>query len=456
MNIRTLTKIEKRWGAKVKTECHQLDEQMRGERGPVTLVGTYSLVAGLVYLALEQKPVHLRTLARELAGARNRDLRVLDLTTRPSYRQLCYQLERLQRHLASTHTSTKHNVQHPMLDQLLDVLVAGSTENVEAHDTWAIDTHLFAAWVNQSTSHSADPDAGWRVMNTHKHKNGPVLGYQLVAAVRADGTEVCDRIRIIPANHDDATPGVATVHSLQQSGAQVERVIADRGFTQKPALFLDPLRNAGVHLTFDLKESDIGVSSTYKGALIIDGWPHSPGLPAHLKVIKRPGLGAKKTAWDTYNKKMKQREAYQYLPHATPGVSSARVASPAHRKQIGCRAAKIPTPNGAPTCRVAHAPGDACGLKTMTFSSSVAPRTFQFPVYGTKDWNEIWRKRSAVERFFGHLQSDHGAAFRAGRFRVRRLIKVAIATCAFVIATNLQLREQAATKARANATPLTT
>lgn len=89
-------------------------------------------------------------------------------------------------------------------------------------------------------------------------------------------------------------------------------------------------------------------------------------------------------------------------------------------------------------------------------SLNVAPSTFQFLAYGTKDWNEIWCKRSAVERFLGHLQSDHGAAFRAGRFRVRRLIKVAIATCAFVTATNLQRREQAATKARANATPLTT
>jgi hypothetical protein len=92
----------------------------------------------------------------------------------------------------------------------------------------------------------------------------------------------------------------------------------------------------------------------------------------------------------------------------------------------------------------------------MTFTSSVALRTFQFPIYGTKDWNSIWRKRSAVERFFGYLQSDHGAAFRAGRFRVRRLIKVAIATCAFVIATNIQLCEQAASKSHVNAAPITT
>jgi hypothetical protein len=211
MNIRTLTKLEKRWGANVKAECDQLDASMRGERGPVTAVGTYALVAGLVYLALEQKPVHLRTLARELASARNRDLRILGLTTRPSYRQLCYQLERLQRHLASTQTKTKHNVQHPILDQLLDTLVSGSVENPGNQDTWAVDTHLFRGWVNQSASQPSDPDAGWRVMNTHKHKNGPVLGYQLVAAARTDGTEVCDRIRIVSANHDDATPGVETI-----------------------------------------------------------------------------------------------------------------------------------------------------------------------------------------------------------------------------------------------------
>jgi hypothetical protein len=68
---------------------------------------------------------------------------------------------------------------------------------------------------------------------------------------------------------------------------------------------------------------------------------------------------------------------------------------------------------------------------------------------GTQDWAALWKKRSAVERFFGHLQAPGGIGFDHGRFQVRRLTKVAIATAAFVIATNISLIERAHAKAAA-------
>jgi|GEM_PF-6455712 len=54
--------------------------------------------------------------------------------------------------------------------------------------------------------------------------------------------------------------------------------------------------------------------------------------------------------------------------------------------------------------------------------------------------------RSAVERFFAHLQSAAIAGFDQGRFCVRGLAKVSVITAIFVIATNLRLLHSAAKK----------
>jgi hypothetical protein len=61
----------------------------------------------------------------------------------------------------------------------------------------------------------------------------------------------------------------------------------------------------------------------------------------------------------------------------------------------------------------------------------------------------MYAMRSAVERFFGHLQSAAIAGFDQGRFCVRGLAKVSIVTAVFVIATNLRLLHSANQKTKA-------
>lgn len=443
MNHQTLITLNTRWGSKITATCDAIDAQIAGQRGPKPAVSAYALIAGLVYLALENKPVHLRGLQRELATASSKDLTALGLRTRPTYRQLCYQLERIHR------LAENAPVRETAVQELLDALVPPSATDAGTTDTWAIDTHLFEAWVNQKSSVSADPDATWRALTTHKHKTHPVLGYQLIAAVRTGTTEVCDRISITTANADDAPPAANLVLAMQTTGQPITRVIADRGFTQKPTSFLDPIRNAGIHLTYDLKDTDLGVSGSYLGNLIVDGWPYSPAMPARLRRVPKPKPGSTKAQWTAYFKKMTERDAYRWLAHGKPGAAKARVASPASRNRLTCRIAKNAAPASAPICTVKHAPTEACAMTTMTYTAATAPRTYQYPAWGTNDWATIWKKRSAVERFFGHLQAPAGVGFDHGRFQVRRLTKVAIATAAFVIATNISLIESAAAKAAA-------
>lgn len=437
-----LAKLHKRWGEAVQPLLAEIDVQIRGLRGPQVHVSSYALIAGLVYLALEGRPVHLRALQRELAHARSRDLALLGLAKAPTYRQLRYRLDLLARHCNTT-SNREQAVQ-----QLLDLLVPLSAGPNHGTHTWAVDTHLFRAWANQQTSASCDPDATWRRMETAKHVNKPVLGYQLTAVVRAEGTEVCDRIRVITANANDSLAAVDAIKTMHATGYTVARILADRGFSQQPANFLDPLRNMGIHLTFDLKDNDIGVSGTYKGALVIDGWPHSPAVPESLRRIPKPGLSAKAEEKQKFHELMARRAMYAFAPHATPGAASARLASPAFRNRLRCRVVKNTAPDAAPTCRVPHRPDEACGLRTTTFTAASAPRTYQWPMWGSEEWVRTYAKRSAVERFFGHLQADHGPAFRAGRFRLRRLPKVALITAAFVIATNIALIDRAAERAQ--------
>lgn len=445
MNHHTLHKLDKRWGRRVRPHLQALDQLHAGQRGPTTSVTSYALIAGLVYLALEGKPIHIRVLQRELANARNRDLRLLGLPSRPSYRQLRYRLDTIER--ACENAPNRETA----VQELLDILVPHSAGNPNGTQTWAVDTHLFEAWVNQSRTTSSDPDATWRAMATHKHKNHPVLGYQLTAAVRADGTETCDRIRISTASANDAPLGADTIKQLATHGYPITRVLADRGFSQQPQAFLDPIRNLGIHVTYDLKDNDLGVSGSYKGALVIDGWLHSPATPKHLHVIKKPSSGASAREWAKFRKLIARRAQYAFLPHATPNPASARAASPAYRNKLRCRTLGNTAPASVPTCRIPHPAGQACGLRTVTFNASSAPRTYQWPTWGSDAWIDTYRKRSAVERFFGHLQSDHGAGFRKGRYRLRRLTKVAIATAACVIATNISLLETAAKQALSKA-----
>lgn len=440
MKHQSVSKLHQRWGQSVKPLLDNFDKKHRSTRGPSVAVSSYSLIAGLTYLALEGKPVHLRALERELAGSRSRELALLGLTSAPTYRQLRYRLDIIQR-LCNQSENRDATVQ-----SLMDLLIPASAGSAST-STWAVDTHLFAAWANQKTKAGVDPDATWRAMKTGKHGDKPVLGYQLTALVRTEGAEVCDRIRIVTANANDSLAAVDAIKCMRDDGLKIDRILADRGFSQQTKGFLDPLREMDIHLTFDLKEGDQGVSGTFKGALVIDGWLHSPAIPKGLKHIPKPGLNASPKEKERFRELMAKREPYAFAPHATPGASSARLASPAYRKKLRCRVLKNPAPDAAPTCRVAHAKDEACGLRTTTFTSQSAPRTYQWPAWGTDDWVKIYRKRSAVERFFGHLQSDHGPAFRAGRFRLRRLPKVAVVTAAFVIATNIALIEKAAARA---------
>jgi hypothetical protein len=417
-----------------------MDQGFRGARGPEAAVSTYSLLIGLVYLSFESKPVHMKYLHRELKLSTKIERNFLNLSVIPTYRQLCYRL-RLIKKMTESSDNLRVSIQ-----KLLDLLVGASAGDLRGNTVWAVDGSLYEAWTSQRRSESADPDATWRAMGTSKHKNKPILGYNLVGLIRTKGTEVCDRIVVTPADEDDGEPAADMIKRMLANGLHVERVLADKGYANKPDSFLEPVRNAGVHLTYDVMEKDHGISYTLYRNKMVDGWCFSPALPQRLENIKKPAPNAGKEAFDDFHARIAQRQSYAFLAHGKPSPNKARVASPASRGKLRCRVLNNKATDDAPICKIKHKPAEACGLLTMTIESALDPRNYQYPVWGTKDWITLYAMRSAVERFFGHLQSAAFSGFDHGRFCVRGLAKVSLFTSLFVIATNLHLLESAAQK----------
>ncbi len=443
MNSNSLSVVVSLWGNKIKSICNEIDQDFLGARGPISLVSSYSLLIGLVYLVFESKPAHITYLYKELDHASKADLQMMGLPIKPSYRQLCYRLDLLEK------MTNSGKQQESVIQKLIDLLVAPSAGEIDENRIWAVDGTLFEAWTSQRKSKSADPSATWRKMGTSKHKNKPILGYHLVGLVRTEGTEVCDRIVVTSANVDDGKPAADMIKRALNQNIRVERVLADKGYANKPSSFLEPLRNAGVHLTYDLMDKDHGISATYYGNKIIDGWAYSPSLPSNLEKINKPGPQAGEKAWKSFNALIAQRDAYAFRTQGKPLSNRARVASPASRGKLRCKILGNNARAAAPICKVKHASDEACGVNTMIIESAIAERTYQYPIWGTPDWIEMYSMRSSVERFFGHLQSAALAGFDQGRFCVRGLAKVSIITAVFVIATNLLLLHSANKKAKA-------
>ena len=462
------------WGDNIAEPCAALDKEMKGRRGPTAAVPVYAVVLAFVYLGVEKLPTHITAATDVLGRATVKQRQRLGLTKIPTYRQVGYSLDRLQKWATTAQastgtgpaTDTDTEVENGIaaddatgpgsgdpsdaaarVQEILDLLVPASAGPDTGQTMLAVDTTLFNGWCRpvRQEAVASDPDASGRIIDRGHGKLDKYYGYGAVAAVRCDGTgpEVCDRVTLLSAGEDDAEAGAKVAIAVRDAGAPITRVVADRGFSQKPARFQDVLRAARLHVTFDLKSNDNGFTSTFRGADVIDGWLYSPGMPKKLRTVPRPGVTATTDEKKAFAKAMAERARWAFPAHAAPEAHRVRVASPAARGRIRCNAvpASLDNPDPAtPTCRRKHLDGEGCTITTTYFGAEANPRTYQFPAWGSSAWVGIYNRRSAVERWFGHLQSDNGVGFRRGRFQVRRITKVAVMTGVAAVATNLRLR----------------
>lgn len=193
--------------------------------------------------------------------------------------------------------------------------------------------------------YTADPDArgGYRTA-TNCRKGGTYVGYELHPFVMArdvawsngaDKTVLSDPVPSVILNHAlvpagshraDAVVPILTDPSLRR--APVDDVIVDPGYTiLDPDRFFAPLHAAGVHVTWQTTSHHQAARPFNDNAFIYNGHLVSETLPAKLRDLPLPPVGADEATRRRYQQPWNEVARYRYTPHGktTPtGVTRLR------------------------------------------------------------------------------------------------------------------------------------
>jgi hypothetical protein len=352
---------------------------------------------------------------------------------------------------------------HPDAKGSLSISVDGSDI-----PTWASDRNLHQRLVDPETGEvewskvrkTTDTDAGWRGRNNDEGKPA-LLGYELTAAVSVkdvDGPDVpraTVAARFRPLSRTDfRDAALAVIKEVKDKRGVLGDVLVDRGYTQSKHGndFLNPVRALGGEPVFDLKDNQIGVWGTLRGAIIIDGQLYSPSLPKKLRNLTPP----RSKGTNVYNPNpqevadyeaaIKARSIYALLPHGKmsakgtmvfqcPGAAGKLLCplqAPALKAQIGAMPAANP-PKKALADTV-------CSSRYRTFDIARELPLYQRDIYGSSEWRKSYRRRGgSVEPHFGGLKDEAAASFRRGKVRVRGIIKTGLMVAFALATTNRRL-----------------
>ena len=438
------------WFDKCADAVDIFDRDTSGKRGPKREFPTRVLLLGYAYLMWERQTPQVSFLYRKLQTASAEDLALFGIETAPTRRQLY----RLQANVM--HYQRSGEAPDPHLQWLFDMLVTPSADGaVEGpYDDDGVRS-LDSTWFNGFTSiagidtdaakegKASDRDARVRFIGDGMGGGKTYLGYVGINVTKVvNGREVIERCTVRPADADDAPIGISLVLD-DPVGSRAERLLIDRGFSQGLDE-LNRLRDAGVYATIDYDKDDLGKKADVMGNWYIDGAMYAKCLPRRLHHIPHPGARATTDQKDAWRKKHAEREKYLLPTNGKPGTNYVRYQSAARRYKIKC--AMLPelwhkvTDRDAPYCDVPHAPGKGCLMNTYTHRVARGDTKFQWPPYGSVEYQQVYRRRSEVERSNARLKSDEGGNFRAGKWRVRGIEKVSLMYALAAVVANLAPR----------------
>ena len=372
----------------------------------------------------------------------------------------------------------KHARLRWVLDRGLDATLPADQHT----GSYAIDGSAVSTWARQNRATPRrpwlhpDPDAAWNAKPSwgrHGHTSG-WFGYWLHGLVRvgevggADTPCLVERIEVTPANADSRVAGVGLLtrmvadhEAADEADALPHRprqdVLADRAYTSETRRADDwiwPLWALGFTSVHELTEHQLGHRRrTSTGAIIIDGQPHSPRLPAHLRSLNPPPVGSPRAVIDAYQQDIAQRR-----PYALHAVGSRNTDG---SWDFGCRAMELlgqlrcdlkprslALPFTRPTTDPAvYSPAAAartlkvCGQEKARVAREELP-FWQPDLYGSAAWYASYNRRNRIEGIFGNLKNDATQDISRGNIRVMGLAKTALMTLMSVIATNLRLLDR--------------
>ena len=235
-------------------------------------------------------------------------------------------------------------------------------------------------------------------------------------------------------------------------------VLADRAYTSETKRADDwvwPLWALGYTSVHELTERQLGQARrlTSTGAIVIDGHPHSPRLPRHLRNLTPPGVAATKADITAYQQQVAQRRPFAL--HALGGRNADG------SWDFGCRAMALlgqlrcdlkprsqARPHTVPSTDVpVFTPATPARLPKVCAQEKARIAREELPfwqphLYGSADWYASYNRRNLIEGVFGNLKNDATQDLTRGNVRVMGLAKTALMTMMAVIAANLRLLDR--------------
>ncbi|MGH2866506.1 MAG: hypothetical protein ACRDNK_02915, partial [Solirubrobacteraceae bacterium] len=341
-----------------------------------------TLLFGMLLVAVQGRPAHLRRIHQTLIGLPEPDQWRLGISTRwktGEHRLTYRQVERTFKLVVTALSKhTPDGRPSPLLSDVLDRLLEASITVLgqPASGSYAVDWTDLEAWARpphpkpgepgepgepgaedtppdgQREPSGADQDvcrgdreAAWGHRNTnHPAKREIFYGYYLQAVTCvADehGPEVpglVRRIQIAACDHDPPAQIVPVLQRMATDAIKLSDILADSGYAYRvPTNWALPVRALGADLVQDLHPHDRGPKGTHQGATISNGNLYCPATPTTL--LRLGPLAPNATSEQTNAHDQQSRELARYKLGAITRPDRDRyhrVACPATTGKLRC------------------------------------------------------------------------------------------------------------------------
>lgn len=420
-----------------------------------------TLLIGMLILAVEGRPAHLRRVHRALTHLSETDKRRLGVIAawehgphELTYRQTEYTFAQVVKTLSKQNPD---GAPSQILSEILDGLIEASVKvaNVPESSSLAIDWSDLEAWARppRKDGRCAEAEAAWGHRKTnHPAKAEMFFGYYLQAltTVAEDSgpqvPELARRIQIAGAQHDPPAQIVPVLQRAQKAGIAIGDVLVDSGYSyREAATFAAPMRQAGAALVMDLHPNDRGPKGTHQGATCANGNLYCPATPNTLLELGPLAPAASEDEVTEHDKRCAELHRYKLSPITAQDKDGyRRVACPAAASKIRCPLRKEsmilshehPTVTGAP-----EHPPVCCTQKTITVPPTINAKSAQKHDWPSPAHRRSYARRSASERTFASVNDPASNDISRGFCRLMGLAPIALFTATVMIARNLRIAD---------------
>jgi hypothetical protein len=451
--------------------CEQVETRLPVGVRPRQL-SVRTLLVGMLLVAVDGRPAHLRRVHRALLALPKHDQRRLGVLAcwrdgwhRLTYRQIEYTFTLIVRALSKP---VGDGAPSQQLQDVLDRLLEASIHVLGVPDSgsYAIDWTDLEAWARPPRTHGtrpgADPEAAWgHRTSTHPAQSELFYGYYLQAVTSVkdergpDVPELVRRIHLAGCQHDPPTQIIPVIQRLVATGIPVGDLLADSGYSyRQPETFALPARALGIQLIIDLHPNDRGPKGTHNGATTCNGALYCPATPKQLLHLAPlpPATTPEQTL--LHDQHTRELARYKLAAITAPDTDGYRRAGcPAAHRKIRCplHPDSLTLPHDRPTIHTPpeHPPA-CCTQTTITVPPSINAKTAQKHDYPSAAHRNSYARRTAAERTFATIKDPATTTLARGACRLTGITPNALHTATAMIARNIRIADAHAARQAEN------